>query len=53
MEKINWIYLGYACILGILAQVGWYQHNYQFLDKRYPPEWWGWYILQSHLLGYS
>ena len=46
MEKINWIYLGYACILGILAQVGaWYQHNYQFLDKRYPPEWWGWYLL--------
>ena len=40
-EKFNWLFLGYAVILITLGQVGAYlQHNYQFLDKRFPPEWW-------------
>jgi hypothetical protein len=44
-EKFNWLFLGYAVILITLGQVGAYlQHNYQFLDKRFPPEWWGWYV---------
>ena len=45
-DKINWLFLFYAVILITLGQTGAYlQHNYQFLDKRFPPEWWGWYVM--------
>lgn len=22
----------------------WFQHNYQFVNPKYKPEWWGWYL---------
>jgi len=45
-EKFNWLFLLYAVILITLGQTGAYlQHNYQFLDKRFPPKWWGWYVM--------
>lgn len=23
----------------------WFQHNYQFVNPKYKPEWWGWYVV--------
>ena len=28
------------------AQIAvWFQHNWQFINPKYKPEWWGWYIV--------
>ena len=46
MEKFNWLYLLYAIVLISTAQIAvWFQHNWQFINEKYKPEWWGWYIV--------
>ena len=46
MEKFNWLHLFYAVTLISAAQViVWFQHNWQFINPKYKPEWWGWYIV--------
>lgn len=46
MEKFNWLYLLYALVLVGTAQViVWFQHNWQFINPKMKPEWWGWYLI--------
>ena len=46
MDKFNWLYLVYALVLISAAQIAvWFQHNWQFINPTYKPEWWGWYIV--------
>lgn len=36
----------FGFILTAAAQVAvWFQHNYQFVNTKYKPEWWGWYVI--------
>lgn len=44
LEKLK--LLVYGVILIIIAQTAvWFQHNWQFVNKKFGPEWWGWYIM--------
>ena len=46
MDDIKWKLLGIGVILTFLGQVSvWFQHNWQFVNPKYKPEWWGWYII--------
>ena len=46
MENFKWLHLLYAVILISTAQViVWFQHNWQFVNPKYKPEWWGWYVM--------
>ena len=36
----------YGVILITIAQIAvWFQHNWQFVNKKFGPEWWGWYLM--------
>ena len=46
MENFKWLHLLYAVILISSAQViVWFQHNWQFINPKMKPEWWGWYVV--------
>ena len=46
MENFKWLHLLYAVILISSAQViVWFQHNWQFINPKMKPEWWGWYVI--------
>ena len=46
MENFKWLHLLYAVILISTAQViVWFQHNWQFINPKMKPEWWGWYVV--------
>ena len=43
-EKIKLVI--YGVILITIAQTAvWFQHNWQFVNKKFGPEWWGWYLM--------
>jgi len=43
-EKIKLLVIG--VLLTFVAQVAvWFQHNWQFVNKKFGPEWWGWYLI--------
>jgi hypothetical protein len=42
-ENIKLLVIGVA--LTTCGQLGvWFQHNWQFVNKKFGPEWWGWYL---------
>ena len=50
MENFKWLHLLYAVILISTAQViVWFQHNWQFINPKMKPEWWGWYVVACFL----
>tara|TARA_B110000211_G_scaffold161270_1_gene182319 strand:+ start:68 stop:424 length:357 start_codon:yes stop_codon:yes gene_type:complete len=43
-ENIKLLIIGVS--LTFVAQVAvWFQHNWQFVNKKFGPEWWGWYLI--------
>ena len=43
-ENIKLLIIGVS--LTFVAQVAvWFQHNWQFVNKKFGPEWWGWYVV--------
>lgn len=45
-ENFNFKLLLMGVLLTFAGQVSvWFQHNYQFVNPKYKPEWWGWYVM--------
>jgi hypothetical protein len=46
MENFKWKLLALGVALTALGQFSvWFQHNWQFVNPKYKPEWWGWYVM--------
>ena len=46
MENFKWLHLLNAVILISSAKViELFQHNWQFINPKMKPEWWGWYVI--------
>ena len=44
IENIKLVIIGVT--LTTIAQTAvWFQHNWQFVNKKFGPEWWGWYLM--------
>jgi hypothetical protein len=45
-SNFNFKLLGLAILLTACGQIAvWFQHNWQFVNPKYKPEWWGWYLM--------
>lgn len=45
-SNFNFKLLALGILLTAIGQISvWFQHNWQFVNPKYKPEWWGWYLM--------